>query len=630
MYKYIKKISLFAIVLISLFMSVYSTTAGVYAEEYTDYNYNSSSVISDLNDGEEVALSDFFPSNYLANVFGEESLLLIRSGLYVYSQDIYLLSFIESGYGSDKFGVYLYVYNPKQLVIDTDSIRNKVQFSLSDKEEDVFRSQYSKYKLEFINATSDNVYLKFKVKNLSIGSFANRYYAVSGLELSVYTAGGNGGSGGEMTRPAPVLGYHTIEYKVGAIYYCRTNDSGVTTVSRKPLETIEVDVTHVYYRTDDSQKGPGWSNQLSACYFALPKAYSFGNNPYGRLSEILAEFYLYYTKPILVLNNLNFYRDFVAMRGISTSSPGFNYDLHFSTMAYFGFVYNIPEYDNFNNFTQVDTLYWVIPDYSANFDDEDYYLSKEKIELYYNLFSSRFDLMEDEEYFENNNVSLCGFDYGYNVHTYSISEEPEEGAVLSYDLVFHEDISLIEFLLGQHSFYISSNILPLVQVEYSDLNLSDDEFSEKYLVAKHQVSGLKDKLRSAGTKQEVWLFRYDCSEYFGSVAYVRDDQYPPETHGFIADVEHGLVCQEPVYLDWDILSFTFEQESIDTVVKTVIPVIHSPEDVFSDLTRSKNDFPVGDGCADYKSMFSLLLFLGGGLVLWFVITKIIRYIRGNK
>lgn len=662
MYKYIKKISLLAIVFVVL-MSAYShffAYKGYADMEEVPYDYNRSSLIADLNDGNEVEESEFFPSRYLANIFGENSLLLIRGGLYHYEQDIYVIAFIENGYNTANFGLYFYVYNPNSITIDTDDFRNKVQFSSCGSEEDVFRTQYSKYRLELLDTACDNVYMKFKVKGFNMPESSNRYYGVSGIEFRVLTSSGLGGGDNELAKPAPSSGvYETKEYTVGSVYRCYTVDK-VTTISRKPLSTIAVDVTHVYYRTDDSEKGKGWSNQLSACYFSLPKEYSFENNLYGRLSEIKAEFDLEYTKPILVLNNRQVYQQFLSMRGVQINDLdidgkdfGFRtyigtddwchltgeyvpLDMYTNTYVY-GVGYNFenkgPFDYNYNHFQWcyfyyhlLDSLFWVLPDYTADFDDEDYYLSHERLESYYNLFHKRYDLVEDSSYFENNNISLCGFDRGYNLHTYSISAEPEEGSILGYDLTFdaHGFWAGIAEFFGFNQTSTVTGIAPLVQVEYADRLLSDEEFSEKYLVAKYQVAGLKEELVSAGNEREVWLFRYDCSEYYGAKAEVF----------FMGDTYDGLVCQAPVYFDWDILSFTFEQNDIttQTLKKTIIPVVHDPEDVFPDLTRSENDFPA-DGCgsADYVTLLKWLLLFGLGVAVWYGITKGIRFIkRGAK
>lgn len=645
--KILNKISLFMFVILTLFMSVYSSAFAfaddyVTVEEEIPYDYNTSSVIADLNNGNEVSENEFFPAKYLSNVFGADNLDSIRHGNYTYGQDLYVISFIENGYGTSNFGIYLYVYNPKDLIL-TISSSNKVQFSFSGSENDVFRSQYSKYNVDFVNKTENNFYWKFKVRDFTPQNYSKRYYAVSGIEL--------------LTS----LSLDTTEYAVGSVYFCKTQD-GKTTVSRKPLSTIDVDCTHVFYRTDDSEKGKGWSNQLSACYFALPKEYSFGNNPFGSLTEVLAEFNLRYTTPILLLNNRSVYNDFYKARGVPVSNAGFQHffgNLCFGSLDYsypsflgsdsayyYAYGYNLPsleivlDFFGFHTcgyFTEynINTLNWVFCDEGADFDNEDYYFPTENLLTYYRDMNNRgLQFFEDYTYFDEHDISLCGFNYGYNQHTYSISQEPEQGAVLGYELTFDNHgfwESIAEFF-GFNQTQTVTGIAPLVRVEYYDVvgrnALTEDAFSEKHLVAKHQVRDLQDKVRNCGNEQEVWLFRYDCSEYYGAKAEVYDQNISNDKYD-------GLVCQEPVYLSWDILSFTFEQKEIDTetqttkIVKTIVPVNHSPEDVFSDLTRSKNDFPDDSGCscADYKTMFTWLLFFGGAFVVWLVVTKIIKHIR---
>lgn len=626
--KILRKISLFAFIAITLFMSVY-TQSFAYAEE-TSYDYDTSSVIADLNGGQEKPENEFFPERYLRNIF-KDSISDILQGNFNFLQDIWVISFIENGYGTDKFGIYLYVYNPNNLDILTDSSKNKVQFAACNSETAVFSFDYVKYNVVLLDKTENNKYMKFKVDGFLSLQSSERYYALSGIELHI-----NGNA-------------NATEYSVGSVYHCSTRD-GQTNIYRETLNTVQVDCTHVYYRTDDSEKGDGWSNQLSACYFSLPKEYSFGNNPYGTLSEIKADFDLYYTKPILLLNNESVYYDFGLAYALSTSSSEFRNNqslmnlsfraLSSITSGWEGGTYNYGPYYNFYYWenhgitysvdNKLDALCWLFCDVNANFDNEDYYFPAENLESYYELYKSfclsqGFDMFQSSGYFENNRISLCGFNYGHNTHTYSVSKNPEEGAVLGYELTFDRQgfwESILESF-GSNQTQTVSNVAPLVRVEYADMSLSEDAFSEKYLVAKQQVQGLKNKLLSAGTSQEVWLFRYDCSEYYGAKAEVYDKNISNNKFD-------GLVCQEPVYLDWDILSFKFEQENFDdhTITKTTVPVNHSPENVFSDLTRSANNFDLGSGC-QYESMFRWLMFCGLAVLFWYVITKIARRVKGK-
>ena len=625
MSKYIKTISLFVIILIMAFMSVYSS-AFAYAEEYTTieeevpYDYETSSVMDDLNGGNK-KLND-----YLFNIF-KDSVDNIESGNFDFVQDIWVISFIENGYGTDKFGIYLYVYNPNNLDILTDSSKNKVQFAACNSETAVFSSDYVKYNVVLLDKTENNKYMKFKVDGFLPLQSSERYYAVSGIELHI-----NGNA-------------NATEYPIGSVYHCSTRD-GQTNIYRDTLSTVQVDCTHVYYRTDDSEKGDGWSNQLSACYFSLPKEYSFGNNPYGTLSEIKADFDLYYTKPILLLNNQAVYNDFYSACGINVSSLIFQNSQFYENLAFrstseidyyvsvmgAGYIghrtrpigFNFED-DNFNAYLYlIDSLNWVLCDTTADFDNEYYYFPSENLLTYYRDMNNRgLQFFEDYTYFDEHDISLCGFNYGHNTHTYSVSKNPEEGAVLGYELTFDKQgfwESICEFF-GGNAVQTTTGIAPLVRVEYADLSLSDDVFSEKYLVAIQQVQGLKNKLLSAGTSQEVWLFRYDCSEYYGAKAEVYDKNISN-------NVYDGLVCQEPVYLDWDILSFKFEQDYFKdgTITKTTVPVNHSPENVFMDLTRSANNFP--ENCK-YESMFRWLMFCGLAVLFWYVLTKISRNIKGK-
>ena len=619
--KLITKISLFVFVALTFFVSTYTPVFAfevnyVSVYEEVPYDYDTSSVIADLNDGVEVSESEFSPTKYLENIF-TDSLEQVLQDDFDFLQDIYVISFIENGYGTDNFGVYVYIYNPNNLDILSNFLKNKVQFSFSESENDVFRSSYSKYGLTLIDKTENNVYYKFKVSGfVPARNYEERYYAVSGIELHI-----NGDT-------------NATEYTVGSVYFCHTKNNGATVISRKPLSTIDVDVTHIYYRTDDSDKGRGYSNQLSACYFSLPREYSFENNLYGSLTEMTAEFDLRYTKPILLLRNLDVYNDFYASLGLSSDcfkNLSFyvvaNQDTSatddVTTVIWYGctFGYNAPtRYSSIGYFESysydyiVDILNWVFCDTSADFNNRDYYFSADNLQEFASIVKSRSieefnNLFENRQYFNDNNISLCGFNYGYNKHTYSISENPEQGSVLGYELTFDAHgfwNNLLEFF-GFNQTETVSSIAPLVRVDYADYDLPLDEFSEKYLVAKQQVGKLKSKLSSAKLNQEeVWLFRYDCSEYYGAKAQVYDKNIRQNAFD-------GLVCQEPVYLDWDILSFTFEQEELNTetqttkVLKTTVPVVHSPEDVFSDLTRSANDFDKGCACSDYGAMFSWIM-----------------------
>lgn len=90
--------------------------------------------------------------------------------------------------------MYLYLYNPQGLKIDTVTERNKIQFAYGEK------ANWNKYVLQFLNysveAGYEGLFYKFKVvltdsqrtEILNGLSQNTRVYEISGIELSV---GGN-------------------------------------------------------------------------------------------------------------------------------------------------------------------------------------------------------------------------------------------------------------------------------------------------------------------------------------------------------------------------------------------------------------------------------------------------------
>lgn len=120
-----------------------------------------------------------------------------------------IISFVEFCYSfyeakQDDFGLYIYVYNPQGLAVNTSSELNKIQFTYGS------NAGYAKYPLEFLNYSTEagyeGLFYKFKIsltpsqkKSILSGVEQNaRVYTVTGFEVSV---------GGSVT-----------EYAVGSTY----------------------------------------------------------------------------------------------------------------------------------------------------------------------------------------------------------------------------------------------------------------------------------------------------------------------------------------------------------------------------------------------------------------------------
>ena len=192
--------------------------------------------------------------------------------LYKYKKydDVTLIRFYENGYGhKSSYSLSFYIYNPNRVNF-ADDTRNKVQIGYANNSTDVFRTQFNKYEIVKDGQSETGLFVRFKISGFDMPVDVNRLYCFSGIEL--VTAGDQ----------------NATEYGVSTIYECSTKD-GVTTISTSTLPTCEVDVNHTYYRTNYSSKSWSWRNQLSMCYFALPKNISgIGNE--GTLEALTAEF----------------------------------------------------------------------------------------------------------------------------------------------------------------------------------------------------------------------------------------------------------------------------------------------------------------------------------------------------
>ena len=112
------------------------------------------------------------------------------------TKETQVISFVEYCYSAyenkqDRYGLYVYVYNPQGLAIETSSPLNKIQLALGNER----NVGYTKYPLLFLNSSLkenyEGMFYKFKVwftdeqkqEILQMVMSGNRTYRVSGIEL---------------------------------------------------------------------------------------------------------------------------------------------------------------------------------------------------------------------------------------------------------------------------------------------------------------------------------------------------------------------------------------------------------------------------------------------------------------
>lgn len=141
--------------------------------------YEQTNVMSNLN-GSTVGGKAFDVKDYPHNGSGKPQIISFVEFCYSYYAD-----------RQDDYGLYVYVYNPQDVAIDTNTLRNRIQLTYGN------RPSYNKYTLKFLNYSDDagieGRFYKFKIELtyaeradiLKTLSPDERVYKVSGIELSV-------------------------------------------------------------------------------------------------------------------------------------------------------------------------------------------------------------------------------------------------------------------------------------------------------------------------------------------------------------------------------------------------------------------------------------------------------------
>jgi hypothetical protein len=120
-------------------------------------------------------------------------------------------------------------------------------------------------------------------------------------------------------------------------------------------------------------------------------------------------------------------------------------------------------------------------------------------------------------------------------------------------------------------------IAPIYEVTASDISAAKaaSEISDSLYVAENDVEEIRSAYSKAVAKDEtLFLFRFAATDY-----------YAEEISNFFVDGKeidcNGYVAQETVFLGFDVISLTF----FDDHVSTVIPVVSSPSDIVPGITN---------------------------------------------
>ena len=275
-----KKIIIFFLILLSLLSAV---NIPVQAKADSGNAFDNTNVLDDLRSSESF--------NILKYPFTE-------------SKDIQIINFVEYCYSfranmRDNYGLYVYIYNPKGLNLDTGNA-NFIQMAVSY-DENGNPTDYEKFGLKFLSKAEEsnykNLFYKFKVIDREINGTTffdrvnsnERRYDVSGIELLTY--------GKNLATEYNVAGsFRFTGYAKG---YGSDEDADSTlNCDVKELETITLQTHSTYYRTGEYARNH--KHDLTSVYFSVPNRFF---ETYGALQKIKAEWYEYQTTPIVITSN---------------------------------------------------------------------------------------------------------------------------------------------------------------------------------------------------------------------------------------------------------------------------------------------------------------------------------------
>lgn len=562
------------------------------AETDVQANYESTNVLDNLN-GSTIGGKQFDISDYPHNENGQPQVISLTEFCYSYYAD-----------NQGDYGLYVYLYNPQDRAIDTQTERNKIQLTYADK------PQYEKYTLEFLNysvaAGYEGRFYKFKVRLtesekaeiLSALQGNERVYKVSGIEISVKN---------DVTEYPCAQTYTYTGFALG--YGSELSESDTLSCKVDGFDKyLSLDVRSTYWRPQGTHADGYTRDTIHSVYFSVPDEII---TEYGEMTGVHATWLNAYTAPIYVTGNKTIYDAVLPLLNEYVGGDSqeeyekaaFQYsliatkaaeDLRDDTdMAPYGGYYAFNPYfsnkagDNVyvNSYDNLITnLRYLF--YAENGNADEYVLPAER--LIGNKESGEKGWFES--YTEKYGGELVNDRYSRDLFS-AVDERFTEVNITSNQEYKLQDMTVSDTawkrLFGTTVRHENSYTFSAIQkVTVSDLNLAADRtaFCNSYFIAESDYDEFSQYVTEAAAKREtVYLFRYNQTEYVSNEAteYERDKQWYlfGGNYGSYKYVDtNAYFAQMWVQLDFDIIDLTFTKDN----AATVIPVVMSPMDIAAD------------------------------------------------
>lgn len=504
------------------------------------------------------------------------------------SKDAQIYTFLEYGYdGTDnsKFGLYLYIYNPKQKNFSRSSASNKANVAMAFDEKDNATS-YQRVGLIFCSATSDKLFYKFRIddggkllalaEKYALTHGGARRYDIATVELFAY---------GDKTATTSTIGksYECTGYMKG---FGADKDSNTHSVKAYSLDVLDIELKHTFFRPDGNSSGSviaSTKDQLNSVYFKFPNELI---EYYGGIYKISTSYYALRTMPIVITSVKEVYDKLINYVGRDNydgcEAEIFNTyvkdatwkDLQMSVLKKHFDEATAKAFENSIALTvnMQDKSYYYLPDtpiyylfYTGNETADgsvpyakDFSLSGERLLDYiYNYNRSykngKLDIKggiskdlfcdSDDGYFNKlTQVEICADD------TYSLESIVREKKWYDFLDLFN--------LFAEYKSESYENIRAIVPVGKDDISMPKADFCKKYLI---DESAYDDVIASAKSdKETTYLFRFAQSAYLTSNALASR----PGNEGYVYGSDYNYCAQETVYLDMNISSITCRKDDV--------------------------------------------------------------------
>ena len=456
-----------------------------------------------------------------------------------------ILTLLEYGYPDDP-ALYLYLYNPQDIALNTRDRRYAVTLALGD-------GNYTKYPLKVLSTSGTDAHSRLYVKcRIDVGADKltaafkdkqERTYRLGEVELVTDGKVKSYGIGGEWT-------------------YTGTTAGGDLTSRSTRISVIELDLHPLVYRGDamhyDATTDYYTYDQINSVYFSIPKNFV---EEHGEIKKILCTWQEYDSGWILGCKTQDVY-DMLVERG-AIGKKLTDYDKSFPTIMASGrglsnaFLWNSYPFSDFNCLYFADTLQWLVKydgskaAYGALLETD----LRAQIEAMWNAYCSG----EDNYFSTGGKTRIVDI---LNDENFSVKNNDPAASWWQY--IFSRDHGTTE--TNQQAFQrVTADALK----DPAKLLLVDESYKSELTKALATAE--------AGGK-DLMVLHFAKSLYYS---------IPVKGQGTIGDSgtwindwkEDMYACKEQLYMGFDILQITCEKDGENVVV----PVAAAPINVIGDL-----------------------------------------------